>query len=81
MPEQLKDPQRRVVGTKQVLRAVADNRAAMVYLGKDADNFLYHRVKGACEEKGVSVNTAYTMSEIGTFCVLDVPSAAAAVLK
>lgn len=81
MQEQLKNPQSRVVGTKQVLRAVADHRAAMVYLGKDADSFLYHRIKGACEQNGVSVNTAYTMQEIGTFCALEVASAAAAVLK
>ena len=33
----LKQAGRRVVGTKQVLRAVEEDRAARVFLGKDAD--------------------------------------------
>ena len=81
MPDRLKNPQGRVVGTKQVLRAIGDGRAAQVFLGKDADGFLYHRIKNLCEENRVPVSTQYTMREIGSFCVLDVQAAAAAVLK
>ena len=49
----LKQAGRRVVGTKQVLRAVEEDRAARVFLGKDADGFIYHRLNALCEEKHV----------------------------
>ena len=45
----LKQAGRRVVGTKQVLRAVREGNAARVFLCKDADEFIYRQVETACE--------------------------------
>lgn len=81
MEEKLQDPSARVVGSKQVIRAVTDGKAAHVFLGKDAESFLYHRISDLCEEKQVPVTAANTMAELGKLCRVDVPTASAAVLK
>jgi large subunit ribosomal protein L7A len=81
MEHELNNAQNRVVGQRQVLRALDGNKAARVYLGKDADGFIYHRINGLCEEKNVPVTVVDSMQELGKLCSVDVPAAAAAVLK
>lgn len=81
MEQALKQPDRRVAGVKQVLRAVKGDRAAQVYLCKDADSVLYHQVQAACEEAGVPVSQVDTMEALGKMCLVGVKTAAAAVLK
>ncbi len=77
----LSQPGSRVVGAKQVLRAVENGTAAHVFLGKDADAFLYHRINNLCEEKRVPVTVVDSMKELGKLCQVDVKAASAAVLK
>lgn len=81
MEQELQNPSKRVAGVKQVLRALNDGRAAKVYLGKDADGFLYHRVNALCEEKRVPVTVVDSMQQLGKLCAVSVKTAAAAVLK
>ena len=81
MENLLKQADKRVVGTKQVLRALTEGRAARVFLGKDADGFIYHRINGLCEEKNVPVTVVDSMQELGRLCTVDVKTASAAVLK
>ncbi len=81
MEHELHNAQNRVVGQRQVLRALEGDKAARVYLGKDADGFIYHRINGLCEEKRVPVTVVDSMQELGRLCSVDVPAAAAAVLK
>lgn len=71
----------RVVGAKQVRRAVADGHAARVFLASDADPRVTSPIERLCEEKKVPVETAGSMAELGTACKIAVGSAAAAVLK
>ena len=81
MEEMLKNAEKRVVGTKQVLKAINEDRVARVFLGKDADGFIYHRVNGLCEEKRIPVTVVDTMAELGRLCRVNVATASAAVLK
>ncbi len=81
MKEWLSQPEKRVVGTHQVLRALEGGLAAHVFLGKDADGFIYHRINGLCEEKGVPVTVVDSMAELGRLCQVNVKAASAAVLK
>ncbi len=81
MEHELHNAQNRVVGQRQVLRALDGDKAARVYLGKDADGFIYHRINGLCEEKNVPVTVVDSMQELGKLCAVDVPAATAAVLK
>ena len=81
MENLLTQADKRVVGTKQVLRALNEGRAARVFLGKDADGFIYHRINGLCEEKNAPVTVVDSMQELGRLCTVDVKTASAAVLK
>jgi large subunit ribosomal protein L7A len=81
MEEALRDPAKRVVGTKQVLRAVKNGRAAKVYLCRDADEYIYRQVESACEEHKVPVVLVDGMEALGKQCLVSVKTAAAAILR
>lgn len=81
MEEQLRMPERRVVGTKQVLRAVRDGRASRVFLCKDADEFIYRQVETACEAARIPLTVLDSMEKLGRLCLVSVKTASAALLK
>jgi large subunit ribosomal protein L7A len=81
MEGQLREPGKRVVGTKQVLRAVRDGRAARVFLCRDADEYIYRQVESACEEHRVPVTVTDSMEKLGKLCLVGVKTASAALLK
>lgn len=51
----------KVVGLKQVQRAVSAGRAGRVFLACDADPRLTRPLEGRCRERGVPVSGAHTM--------------------
>ena len=81
MEEQLRQPGQRVVGTKQVLRAVEGGKAARVFLCRDADEFIYRQVEAACEANRVPVTVTDSMEKLGKLCLVGVKTASAALLK
>ena len=80
MIQQLKDAQRKVVGTKQVLRGIEAGELKLVYIAHDADEFLKKKLLAACEAKGVPCDTTFTMSEIGKACAIQVGAASAGII-
>lgn len=81
MSERLSKRSMRVVGVRQVLRALKENAADTVLLALDAAPHLRSQVDQAAREAGVPVQTVSTMEELSQLCRVDVPSAAAAVLR
>ena len=81
MDEALRNPAKRVVGLKQVLRAVKSGQATKVYLSRDADEFIYRQVETACEEHKVPTVPVDSMKALGKACLIAVKTATAAVLK
>ena len=81
MPERLKKRALRVVGARQVLRAVKQNRAETVFLAMDAGPVLRGAVEQAAREGNVTLQMVATMEELASLCRVDVPSAAAAVYR
>ena len=81
MEEQLRQADRRVVGTKQVLRAIKDGKAARVFLCKDADEFIYRQVEAACEAARIPLTVLDSMEKLGRLCLVSVKTASAALLK
>jgi len=68
----------KVVGLKQVRRAVASGKVRKVYLACDADPRLTEPVEALCQAAGIAVVTDYTM---GRACSIAVGTAAAAALE
>lgn len=79
--EMLRNSARRVVGTKQVTRALKARTAARAYVANDADTFIFQQVVCAAEEAGVPCIRVETMKELGKASGVDVPAAAAALLR
>ena len=73
--------EKKVVGIKQLRRALTDQTAELVFLAKDADPALTEPLMTQCRENGVEVVTDITMSELGKACGIAVSSAAAAIVR
>ncbi|MDL2319239.1 ribosomal L7Ae/L30e/S12e/Gadd45 family protein [Eubacteriales bacterium OttesenSCG-928-A19] len=81
MQEALKDAKRRVVGARQVLRAVSAGSLAHAYIARDADPFITRPVMDACEKAGVPFTEVDTMTLLGQSAGIDVKASVAGVLK
>lgn len=81
MPERLKKRALRVVGARQVLRAIKQDRAEAVFLAMDAGPQIRGAVEQTAKEANVPLQMVATMEELATLCRVDVPSAAAAVYR
>ena len=81
MSERLKKRSMRVVGVRQVLRALKEGKAETLFLALDAAPQLRSQIEQAAKETGIVIETVSTMEELARMCRVDVPSAAAAVLK
>ena len=69
----------KVVGLKQVRRAVTEGRVNLVFLACDADPRLTESLEELCSEHGVATAWDYTMAQLGKACGIAVGTAAAAV--
>lgn len=78
--ESLKDAER-VIGVKQVTKAVQKSRADAVFLADDADDRMTQPLLHLAGELDVHVVHVPTMQELGKACSIEVGAAAAAVLK
>jgi len=77
----LRSAAKKVVGTKQVTRALKAGTAARAYVANDADTFIFQQVIRAAEEARVPCVRVDTMKELGMVCGLEVPTAAAGLLR
>ena len=62
----------KVVGLKQVRRAVAAGKVRRVYLACDADPRLTEPMEALCRASGIDVVTDYTMAQLGRACSIAV---------
>ena len=69
----------KVVGLKQVRRAVTGGSVNLVFLACDADPRLTEALEELCNAHGVATVWDYTMAQLGKACGIAVGTAAAAV--
>ena len=79
MLEELKSA-KRVVGVKQLTKALKEGRAAKVFLAADAETRVTRPIEQLCETMSVPVETVPSMAELGRACAIEVGAAAAAIL-
>ncbi len=70
----------KVVGVKQVRRALAGGRARRLYLAEDADPMLTAPLERQAGELGVEVVRAESMKALGRACGIAVGAAVAALV-
>jgi large subunit ribosomal protein L7A len=81
LKEELSDPKVRVVGRKQVLRALSRGEAVEVFLAKDGDSSIVRELREAAAKAGVPVRDVESKSALGRTCGIEVGASVAAVLK
>ena len=70
----------KVVGLKQVRRALNQQAARRVYLASDADPRLTEPLRELCRTQDVPCNGSMTLQQLGRACGIAVPAAAVALL-
>jgi large subunit ribosomal protein L7A len=70
----------KVVGVKQVRRALASGRAKALFLARDADPSLTEPLAQQAQTQGVDVHWADTMKTLGRACRISVGAAVAATI-
>lgn len=81
MSNQAEKRVRRVVGVRQVLRALREGKAERVFLSLDAAPALRERVLTAARAAQVPLENVAAMDELGRACGINVPAAVCALLK
>ncbi len=79
MPEELATG-KKVVGLKQVHKAVMQGRAAKVYVSCDAEERLVKPLLEECRQAEIPTDESCTMQQLGRACGISVGTAAVAVL-
>ena len=70
----------KVVGVKQVRRALAARRVKRLYLARDADPQLTQPLERQAREQGIEAVWLGTMKELGRDCGIAVGAAVAAII-
>ena len=79
--EMLKAGGKKVVGMKQVIRAMKAGNLSRAYVANDADTFIFQQVVRSAEDAGVPCVRVPSMKELGMICGVEVPAAAAGLLR
>jgi len=72
---------KKIVGVKQVTKAVEKDLAQLVYIAQDAEQRLVEPLRTLCTRKKTAIEMTFTMTELGKTCGIEVGAAAVAVLK
>ncbi|HPU01682.1 MAG TPA: ribosomal L7Ae/L30e/S12e/Gadd45 family protein [Bacillota bacterium] len=81
LAEQVSGARRKVVGTKQTLKALEKGEAILVLLAEDAEAKVSAPVAELAAARGVKVSYVKTMTELGRICGIKVKAAAAAIIE
>ena len=73
--------EKRIVGIKQLRRALAEDQVLQAFFAADADPALIAPLEALCREKGVEFTHVSTMQALGKACGISVGAAAAANLR
>ena len=71
----------KVVGLKQVRRAVTGGSVNLVFLACDADPAITEPLAESCEARGIPVNCEHTMAQLGQACRITVGASVVALLS
>ena len=79
--ERLSKARKKVVGSKQTLKAIDRNQARVVYLAKSADRQVLEPIVQACISKSVAIIYVESMQLLGKACGIEVGCAATAITQ
>jgi len=72
---------KKVVGTKETLKAIKKNQVSKVFLAADIDEELYKQIHEVLQKTSIPVEYIDSKLKLGRVCGVDVATASAALLK
>jgi len=81
MLDKLKKASKKIIGTKQTLKAINKEQVSIVFIAQDAEEHVVLPLKEMCREKGIEIVSVSTMKELGEACGIQVGAASAAILN
>lgn len=79
MTENLKHSNK-IVGAKQVKRALKESKVNKVYIAQDAEERVIFDIVQQCEKMHIPIVNVESMSKLGNACGIDINAAVAALL-
>lgn len=79
MTERL-DDDKKVVGVKQVKRAITSSSVSQVYIAEDAEKKVTQDIVLLCQKHEIPIEKVDTMKTLGDACGIDINAATAALL-
>ncbi|MEW5954550.1 MAG: ribosomal L7Ae/L30e/S12e/Gadd45 family protein [Bacillota bacterium] len=76
----LQAARKRMVGSKQTLKAISRGQARVVFVAANADQHVVDPIVRACAEKGIEVVQVDNIKNLGRACGIDVGCASAAII-
>lgn len=75
------ETENKIVGIKQVQRALESEKVAIVYIAEDAEENIIDQIVNLCKEHEIPTVSIISKEELGNACGIDVSAATAALLK
>ena len=80
--EILKDAKGKLVGLKQTLRGIQQNKVSLVYLANDVEENIVRTINKQCQEKGIPlIPVNLTQKELGRICQIEVGAAVVSLVQ
>jgi large subunit ribosomal protein L7A len=73
--------QPKVIGTKQVKKAITKGEAVSIFLANDAEPHIIEPIKELCREHNINFVAVETMEQLGKACGIDVGAATVALVN
>ena len=82
MVQTIKDAKEKIIGLKQTLRAIQQDRVSVVYIASDVEDHINRKISEPCLEKGIPIiPTHLGQKELGRLCQIEVGAAVVALTK
>lgn len=75
------EKENKIVGTKQVIRCLKNDKIELIYLAKDARGKNIDLIKKIAKDEEIEIFEVESMKKLGKICDIDVNAAVAALLK
>jgi len=79
--DDLKATRKRIIGTKQTTKALLKQKVKVVFVARDADEYVTRDIVKVCREKNVELVQVESMAVLGKACGIEVGAATAAILE
>ena len=80
--EIIKENKAKIIGLKQTLRAIQQNKVVRVFIASDVDDHITNKIGEACQDKNIPLdNLELSQKELGKICQIEVGASVVAITQ